>query len=162
MKKSTALVLAIFVGIFFFGACDKTINKADKLEPTRIETVNGFDDITMTIVDGTVSATGMSVILDNHSDRDFVYVPVINLEVQIDDMWYEVPVLNDITYSMALSLLSPGDEKELKLDWEHEYGKLGRGKYRAVLYEQKSAISDGSAVYGGPERLILAAEFEIT
>jgi hypothetical protein len=161
MKKSTALVIVILVSIFLFSACDRTFSKTDKLEPTQIGTVNGLESITMTIKEETVSAAGLSVILENYSDREFVYVPLISLEVQIDDMWYQVPVLHEITYDMALSWLSPGDQKELKFNWEYEYGKLDRGKYRAVLYEQFQAVSEESAIYGGTERLILAAEFEI-
>jgi hypothetical protein len=162
MKKSIALVIVILVSIIFFSACDRTFKKADKLEPTQIGTVNGLESISMTIKEGTVSSTGLSVIIKNHSDREFVYVPIFNMEVQIDDMWYQVPVLYDVTYDLALSWLSPGDEKELKFDWEYEHGKLGRGKYRVVLYEQMHAISEDAPVYGGSDRLILAAEFEIT
>ena len=155
MKKRIALLIAIFVCIVFLGACDRTYKKADKLQPTQIESVNGFEGIAMTIKKGTVSSTGLAVILENYSDREFVYAPIINLEVKIDDMWYQVPVLNYIDYNMALSCLEPGDDKELDFNWEYEYGKLGKGKYRVILYEQILAESEES------EWLTLAAEFEI-
>lgn len=145
----------ILVSIIFLCACDRTYKNVDKLEPTRIETVNGLESITMSIKEGTVSPTGLSVILENHSDREFVYVPLISLEVQIDEIWYQVPVLNYVTYDMGLSSLDPGDEKELDFNWEYEYGKLGKGKYRAILSEQSHTVPEES------DQFFLAAEFEI-
>lgn len=155
LKKGISIIVIVLMSITFLCACSKTHNNADKLVPSLVGAVNSSEGITMTIVDGTVSPTGMSVVLKNNSDREFVYVPLINLEVQMDDMWYEVPVLNDITYDMALSSLDLGAEKELALNWEHEYGKLGKGKYRAVLSEQSHTVPEGAEIR------FLAAEFEI-
>ena len=47
-------------------------NEKDKVPPSH-ETVNNLDGVTMRIKEGTVSSTGMTVVLENKTDKQIIY-----------------------------------------------------------------------------------------
>jgi len=42
-------------------------------KPSEFETVNDIDDVSMILDEGTVLPTRLTVILENHSDREYIY-----------------------------------------------------------------------------------------
>lgn len=111
-----------------------TVTDTTTLEPTKYETVNNFDGVTMTIKEGTVSSSGLTVKFNNNSQNQCIYGEHYSLEQKIDSHWYQVPVVikgeygfNDIGYE-----LTPGNERELAVDWKWLYGSLEKGEYRIV------------------------------
>lgn len=126
-------------------------------EPATHETVNNFDGVTMTSKEGTVSSTGLTVVLVNNSGVPCIYGEHFGLEKKIKGSWYQVPVViegsygfDDIGYDLA-----PGENREWAVDWDWLYGHLDPGEYRIV-----KDISDfrGSGEY---DTYYLAAEFTI-
>lgn len=112
---------------------DDTDNE-HKLKSTKYETVNNLEGVTMTVKEGTVSSTGLSLIFENNSESRCIYGEAFVLEKKLDDKWYEVPVVlegdygfEDIGYE-----LNPGDQREWTVDWEWLYGSLDAGEYRIV------------------------------
>lgn len=104
------------------------------LEPTIYEHINDFAGVTMIVKKGTLSPTGMIVILENNSGKQCIYGEFFVLEKKIHEEWYQVPVsidgdygFEDIGYD-----LSPGDSGEWKVDWNWLYGSLDSGEYRII------------------------------
>jgi hypothetical protein len=126
-------------------------------KPTQHETVNNFNDVTMTIKKGTVSSTELTVALKNNSSSQCIYGEYFCLEKKINGRWYQVPVTIDGNYgfdSIGYNLDS-GDDREWVINWHWLYGSLSTGEYRIL-----KDISDfrGSGEY---DIYYLAAEFTI-
>lgn len=62
---------------------------------SEFETVNDIDDVSMILDEGTVLPTRLTVILENHSDREYIYTEYMWLEKKIDGEWYQVPTIID-------------------------------------------------------------------
>ena len=127
------------------------------LEPTKIETVNDFDDVTMVVRKETVSPKGLTLVFENKSNNHAIYGEYFLLEQKINDKWYEVPIsingdygFNDIGYE-----LNTGQSREYEMDWEWLYGSLETGDYRII-----KDVSDFKET-GDYHQHYLSAEFEI-
>ena len=145
MRKILALMIAALLLVMALGGCmnkgatpyDGTNGEAENtndLKPTRYETVNDLQGVTMTIKEGTVSPNGLVLIFENDSDKNCLYGQFFLLEKKLDGKWYEVPVtiegdygFEDIGYELA-----PGDKQEWETDWQWLYGKLNKGEYRII------------------------------
>lgn len=145
MFSSFAVALLLMVGC---------VN--EDLQPTVYETVNNLVDVTMTVKEGTVSINGLTLILENNSDENYIYGEAYVLEKKIASDWYQVPILldeygfEDIGY-----LLDSLTKSEWKVGWEWLYGSLDGGEYRIV----KSMLDVKEA--GNYETNYLAAPFTI-
>ena len=73
-------------------------------EPATHETVNNFDGVTMTSKEGTVSSTGLTVVLVNNSGVPCIYGEHFGLEKKIKGSWYRVPVVIEGSYDSMISL----------------------------------------------------------
>ena len=126
-------------------------------KPTLYETVNNFDDVTMTVKKGTASSTEVTVVFKNSSKSQCIFGEYFCLEKKINGRWHQVPVAIDGNYafdSIGYDLAS-GDDREWVINWVWLYGSLDIGEYRIV-----KDISDfrGSGEY---DIYYLAAEFVI-
>ncbi len=104
------------------------------LELTIYETINNLAGVTMKIKEGTLSTMGVSVILENKSDNEYIYGEFFSLEKKINDRWYQFPVAIDGNYgfnSIGYDLSSE-DSREWKVDWSWLYDNLDSGEYRIV------------------------------
>lgn len=131
--------------------------EGDDLKSSSYDKVNNLNGITMNIKKETLSYGGVILIFENNTNDDFIYGEHFIIEKKIDGKWYEVPVtidgnygFNDIGYE-----LSPGEKKELELDWKWLYGELKAFKYRIVKGIIKLESSRDS------KEDYLAAEFSI-
>ncbi|MBD3921667.1 hypothetical protein H8B09_23065 [Paenibacillus sp. PR3] len=68
-------------------------------EPTKYETVNDLDGVTLIVKKGTVTSTGLTVVFDNTSDKHCIYGEFFLLEKKIEGSWYQVPIAIDGVYS---------------------------------------------------------------
>jgi hypothetical protein len=146
MKKYISLLFCMTLGFTLLSGCGSdTTDSANNAhsnqsaettdwEPTIYETVNNFDGVTMIAKEGTVSSTGLTVILENKSDKQGIYGQEFWLEKKITGSWYQVPIAFDGNYgfdSIGYDL-SPSDVKEWTVDWDWLYGSLDTGEYRIV------------------------------
>jgi len=118
-------------------ASDRTSDKAedaDELKPTKYEVVNNLEGVNMSIKEGTISPTGLTLVLKNDSESQCIYGEFFILEKKLNEKWYEVPVIieGDYGFRSIGYELSPGDSKEWKVDWNWLYGSLDKGEYRIV------------------------------
>ena len=144
---------------------EKTVKEKDSSQspyptdwsPTTYETVNNLNGVTMTVKQGTVSATKLTVIIKNRSDNDCIFGEFFELEKKINGQWYKVPVTIEGDYgfnSIGYDLPS-GETREWAVDWKWLYGSLESGEYRIV-----KDILDFRAT-GDYDTNYLAAEFVI-
>jgi len=126
-------------------------------EPTTFETVNNIDGVTMVVKEGTASATGLTVTLENTSGNECIYGEYFWLEKKIGEKWYQVPVAFDGDYAFddIGYILAPESSSEWVVDWEWLYGSLDTGQYRIV---KNVLVSTDSGEY---DTCYLAAEFVI-
>lgn len=138
MKKTLYVLFSIAIGLALLTGCGNDSLHNAKVttdwKPTLYENINNVEGITMQVKKGTESSTGLTVIIENHSDKDTIYGKDFLLEKKIKDTWYQVPVelkgnfgFNDIGYD-----LTPSESSEWTVEWEWLYGKLDPGEYRIV------------------------------
>lgn len=154
MKRYLYLLVCMVIILVLFAGCknDDPINSPKATEnavgekdttespdttdwsPTTYGTVNNLNEVTMTIKQGTVSATKLTVIIENPSSSDCIFGEFFDLEKKINGMWYKVPVTIDGDYgfnSIGYDLPS-GDTREWTVDWKWLYGSLEPGEYRII------------------------------
>jgi hypothetical protein len=134
MKRFFCSLFLMAISLTLFSACDSDPTTETKdWEPTIYETVNTLDGITMIVKEGTVSATGLIVTLENNSDKRCVYSEDFLLEKKIEGKWYQVPIIPE-----SYGFDEPGYEldssnvSDWTVDWEWLYGSLDIGEYRIV------------------------------
>ncbi|MFS0673596.1 immunoglobulin-like domain-containing protein [Ornithinibacillus sp. 179-J 7C1 HS] len=124
-----------FMGICFIllSACDSDNTAETKdWEPTKYETANTLDGVTMKVKKETISSTGLTVMFENNSDKRCIYSEDFLMEKKIEGKWYEVPLIPGASYDFG----EPGYEigssnvSEWTVDWDWLYGSVGMGEYR--------------------------------
>lgn len=167
MKRCLRLLLIMTLGLALISGCTETTD----WEPTKYEYVNDFDGVNMTIKEETVSSTGLTVVIENNSDIEFIYGEQFLLEKKIKGDWYQVPVIiedygfDDIAYALA-----PGGIGEWSTEWSWLYGSLDAGEYRIVKIIAGSERTEDTnertedikqQLSSDSNQHILAAEFKI-
>ncbi|WP_431804550.1 immunoglobulin-like domain-containing protein [Halobacillus andaensis] len=88
----------------------------------------------MSVKEGTVSSTGLTVILENNSEKQCTYGEHFLLEKKMEGRWYQVPIALDGNYGFEdIGYdLDSSDSREWTVDWDWLYGGLEPGEYRIV------------------------------
>lgn len=90
--------------------------------------INPKENISLTIKEGTLKRTGVTLILKNNSDKLLRYERVYKLEIKENDKWKQIDA--NIGYDMPLFEVKPNEQKDLSLNWSINYGSLTDGTYR--------------------------------
>ena len=88
------------------------------------------NDVIMTIKEGTLTNKSATLVLTNHSDKNFQYGSPYEIEIKKDGEWHKINV--ELYFNMPVFQLSAKESKEIELDWENGYGKLTEGTYRII------------------------------
>jgi hypothetical protein len=159
MKRYFCLLFCMAMSLILLSGCGSSSNspKGTDWEPTIYETVNNLNGVTMSVKQGTVSSTGLTVIFDNNSDKQCIYGEYFLLEKKIEGRWYQVPVALDGNYGFNdIGIdLAPSDVRGWTVDWGWLYGSLATGDYRIV----KDILDFRKA--GDYDKYYLTAEFTI-
>jgi hypothetical protein len=138
LKRYIWLLFFMTISLTLLPGCksadsDQPVESTD-WKPAIYDTVDNFNGVTMTAKEGTVTRTGMTVMLQNNSDKQCIYGEAYLLEKKIGGDWYQVPyttagnhAVEDIGYG-----LGPSDMEEWDANWEQFYGELDTGEYRIV------------------------------
>lgn len=127
MKKS--LLTIVLCGIIVLGltGCG-TNNKFNIGEKSNIEIVK--NDISLSIKEGTLTKTGVTLILKNDSDINVQYGNPYEIEIKKDGKWHKINI--ELNFTLPAYGLKSKESKEIKLNWENSYGKLAPGEYRII------------------------------
>ncbi len=109
-------------------------------------------DVTLTIKDGTLTKTGVTVIVNNHSDRKVRYGASFEIEIKKHGEWHKIDVYTTQWFQLYAVVLDPGQSREIEQGFGY-YGKLRRGRYRI--------IKDMAYESGKYEEFNVAVEFTI-
>ncbi|MEN8701832.1 immunoglobulin-like domain-containing protein [Bacillus infantis] len=161
MKRYIWLLLLMTISLTFLPGCksadsDQPVETTD-WTPTTYDTVDNFNGVTMTAKEGTVTRTGMTVILQNNSDKQSNYGEAYLLEKKIGGDWYQVPFAEagDHAFTSIGYDLGPSDVEEWDANWEQFYEELDIGEYRIVKEVLDFRESGDFDVYN------LTAEFDL-
>lgn len=144
MKKILVLSLCFVLALWMAGCVqNKNIN---------------FGDVTMKVVGGSVTPSGLTVRISNNTGIDIN--GGINYDFSIekkeDDKWSPVKEIGDRTTDTETYIFQ--GERDLNINWSEIYGSLSAGEYRVVKFFYPST-EDGS--YGTDDGFYLFAEFSI-
>lgn len=99
---------------------------------SEISKTSGEDiNVNMEIKKDTLTDTGLTMIVENLSDKDLEYGNPYTLEKYENGFWKDVQPINELLFTMPAFGLNRNESVELKINWEYGYGKL-KGKYRIV------------------------------
>lgn len=118
-----------------------------------------ISDVVMTIKKGTLSKDGVTVVLKNNTDDEYVYGPDYYVEKYDDGSWKQASTLisEPLSWNAIAYSLKANDSVELTLNFKLSYGELSEGKYRVikrVSKEEDRPITEDKVIK-------LSAEFEI-
>ena len=128
MKKK--LLIIFLCGVMALGVtgCGKSKKELDIGDKSDIKVSQ--NDVIMTIKAGTLTNKSATLVLTNHSDKNFQYGNPYEIEIKKDGEWHKINV--KLNFDMPAFPLSSKESKEIELDWENGYGKLAKGTYRII------------------------------
>lgn len=88
-------------------------------------------NIQMNIKDNTLTATGLTMIISNKSNKDVWYGNPFMIEKYENGYWKTLKPINEMAFTLPAYGLNKNDSVELAIDWQFAYGEL-KGKYRIV------------------------------
>ena len=128
MKKTILTILLCGVMVLGMTGCGKQKNEFDIGNKSDIKISQ--NDVIMTIKEGTLTNKSATLVLTNHSDKNFQYGSPYEIEIKKDGEWHKINV--ELNFDMPAFQLLSKESKEIELDWENEYGKLAKGTYRII------------------------------
>ena len=88
------------------------------------------------------TADTLTVELTNNSTAEWCYGEYFSLNVLLDGVWYDVPVLDDKNYAFTdIGILLPAGESHEKSYNLSMYGTLPKGPYRLVVFGMSAEFS---------------------
>ena len=115
--------------------------------------ISNNSDVSLSVKDGTLKNTSVTLILANDSDKLLRYDDVYEIEIKKDNEWHKINV--ELYFDMPLWEVKENSKEEIELNWEHEYGKLAKGNYR-IIKEVYFEVDDNQE-----ESFYVSAEFTI-
>ena len=145
MKKTILTILLCGVLVLGMTGCKKQKNEFDIGNKSDINVSQ--NDVIMTIKEGTLTNKSATLVLTNHSDKNFQYGNPYEIEIKKDGEWHKINA--ELDFDMPAFQLSAKESKEIELDWENGYGKLAKGTYRIIKeidYEYKEGKYETSNI----------------
>ena len=151
MKKIIFTILLLGIIVLNLTGCGSsntfTIGDVSDIE------ISNNSDVSLSVKDGTLKNTSVTLILANDSDKLLRYDDVYEIEIKKDNEWNKINV--ELYFDMPLWEVKENSKEEIELNWEHEYGKLAKGNYR-IIKEVYFEVDDNQE-----ESFYVSAEFTI-
>ena len=97
--------------------------------------INDIDGLSMTIKEGTLSNSGVTIIITDISDKNNIYGEEYRIDKKINNEWISLePIIDNYGWNSMGYLVSDDDKLEFEINWENIYGKIESGQYRLVKY----------------------------
>ena len=150
MKKTILTVILCGFIVLGLTGCGNN-NKFDVGEKSNIQISD--KGIKLSIKEGTLTKTGVTLILKNDSDVDVEYGEPYEIEIKEDKEWHKIDV--ELYFNLPAYKLKPKEFKEIELNWENDYGKLAPGEYRII--KDVSILKENNKF----EQIYVSTEFSI-
>ena len=153
MKKIITMILCIML-VLIFASCGQS--KIELGEESSVREDTKFD-VSMEIVDGTLTQTSATIRVINNTDIEIDSGNAYDfaIESQQNGKWYSIKTEERTNTAEAWTFEGTRD---VEINWSQIYGTLPNGHYRIVKYFSPWA-EDGT--YGFDDSFYLTAEFEI-
>ena len=127
MRKSIIVICGVLV-ICIVGVIVMSQLKSNEAE------FNPVDNVTMEIVEGTLTNTGAAIVITDLSGEDNTYGEWYRIDKLEEGKWYELEDIVEGNVGWHAIGHSVGEDNKLtmEVDWEWLYGSLENGKYRIV------------------------------
>lgn len=117
-----------------------------------------FADVNIKVKSDTLTNVGATFILTNKSTTEtYVYGNPYYLEIKENGKWHKLETINQLFFTLPAYNLTPGQSKEIDVNWEYGYGRLKKGTYRLV----KDVSRSGDEPIDESKIKYIYAEFEI-
>jgi c-di-AMP phosphodiesterase-like protein len=141
LKNIAFILLLVLIAIIVWFAFNNENSKYEKKEYP-------IDGVSMSIKEGTLTNTGVTLILKNDSNIDVSYGNPYIIKIKKEDKWQNIE--NDLHFNLPAFSLKSKTSKEISLNWEIGYGKLEKGEYRIIKnfdYEKGKDRYESFSVY---------------
>ena len=127
MRKRVIVICGVLV-ICIIGVIVISLLKSNEAE------FNPMDNVTMEIVEGTLTSTGATIVITDLSGEDNTYSEWYRVDKLEDGKWYELDDIVNGNVGWHAVGRSVGEDNKLtmEINWEWLYGPLKNGKYRIV------------------------------
>lgn len=120
------LAMAIGAGLLCLGGCGVKLGEEFAGE------VNTLEGVSLLVQEGMASPGGVTIEIDNQSDKDLNYGQDYSLQKEKNGRWYQVEPENPVAVTMELLWIPSGNTDVMEVKWEASYGKLPKGHYRIL------------------------------
>lgn len=149
MKKKIPMILFCVGLILSIHRCDN--NRVGKKSDIQISK----SDVSLTIKDGTLTKTNVTLIVNNNSDKKIEYGDDFEIEIKKYGEWHKIDSYTTRWFYSYAIILDAGESREIEHGWAYSYKKLRRGKYR-IIKDMKYIYENGKH-----EPFNVAVEFTI-
>lgn len=113
--------------------------------------------VSLRVKEGSLTKSKATLILENHTDNDYLYGNPFSIEKEENGNWYKLKPINELSFDLIAYILKAKDSLEIELDWKYGYGELSAGKYRII----KDVFINTEEPIGEEDMVYIAAEFVI-
>jgi len=128
MKKTILAILVCGFMVLGLTGCGTDKNEFEVGKKSDVEIVE--KGVSLSIKDGTLTNTGVTLLLKNANDVDVQYGEPYEIEIKKDGEWHKINV--ELNFNLPAYILKTKEIKEIELNWENGYGKLASGDYRII------------------------------
>lgn len=109
-----------------------------KLEECAETYENADEQVILQFADGTLTATGGTVVIENSTEEDVVFGWQFFLQIEVDGQWYRIPTPSNLGWTMEAWTVEAHGTFSRDADWSGIYGELPPGQYRFVINDPLS------------------------
>lgn len=152
MKKSINAILLVILTMVMVGCNSSKRLDVSKLDKSVYDASQQSKDVTLLVKEKTITpqTEEITLVYTNNSSKEYIYGEEPHLEMEVDGLWYVIPVLDGVGWHEMGYILSPKDSREDIFTIKTYYGKLELGNYRIV----KTLHADG-------EPILVIGEFKV-
>lgn len=145
VKKIICSVFLVILAIAVAGCNSSKKLDVSKLDKSLYDASQQSKDVTLSVKEQTITpqTEEITLVYTNNSSKEYIYGEEPHLEMEVDGIWYVIPVLDGVGWNEMGYILSPKDSREDIFTIKTYYGKLEPGNYRII----KTLHSDGEPIF---------------
>lgn len=130
MKK--IYIFSIVIMLFILYSCSSKTLDVSNLEPSNI--IVDCDNINVTVQEDTIKSSkeNITLVLENTTEHEYFYGAYFELEVELDNQWYKVPLSKNAEFNEIGLLLKGNGESNEEIELSKYFSDLPDGKYRIL------------------------------